>query len=151
MEKLNSSRLLYYRMFGKNITIKDEQYLTPVENGKWLRERIGRVEQFINDQGPAPIEDEIKLEILNGSGNPGQAQSLRNYFLEYGFNVVHFGNAMRSDYENTIVIDRVGRPSRAKRIADIINCKKIFTRIDKTLLVDVTIIIGKDFEGNYVR
>jgi len=151
MKKLNSSRVSFYKMYGKDVTIKGEQFITPVENGKWLRERIETVKKFLNDEGPAPIGDEIKMEILNGSENPGQAQSLRNYFLEYGFNVVHYGNALRNDYEHTIVIDRIGRPSLAKRIADIINCREVYTRIDKTLLVDVTIIIGNDFEGKYVR
>jgi LCP family protein required for cell wall assembly len=151
LRDLNSSRLLFYRMFGKNTVIKDEKFITPVENGKWLQERIEAVKKFLNDDGPVPIGDEVNIEILNGSGNPGQAQSLRNYFLEYGFNVVHYGNALRNDYEKTIVIDRVGRPSLAKRIADIVNCREVYTRIDKTLLVDITIIIGNDFEGKYVR
>jgi LCP family protein required for cell wall assembly len=151
MKHLNSSRLLFYRMHGKSITVKDEQYLAPVENGTWLRERIEMVKSFIADEGPAPLSDEIKMEILNGSSNPGQAQSLRNFFVEYGFNVVHFGNAMRDDYTRTMVIDRIGSPSLAKRIADIINCREVYTRIDKTLLVDVTIVIGNDFEGATVR
>ncbi len=151
MQKLGSSRLLFYKMYGKNVTVEDEDYVTPVENGRWLRERIETVRNFISDDGPAPIGDEIKIEILNGSGNPGQAQSLRNYFLEYGFNVVHFGNALRNDYEQTLVIDRIGRPSLARRIADILNCREVYTRIDKTLLVDVTVILGNDFEGKYVR
>ncbi len=151
MQKVNSSRLLLYRMFGKNIVIKNEKYITPVENGKWLHGRIETVKKFINDEGPAPIGDEVNIEILNGSGNPGQAQSLRNFFLEYEFNVVHYGNALRNDYQKTMVIDRIGRPSLAKRIADIINCREVYTRIDKTLLVDITIIIGNDFEGKYVR
>ncbi len=151
MSALNSSRLLFYKMHGKNITVKEQQYITPIENGEWLRDRIETVKKFISDEGPAPFGDEIKMEILNGSGNPGQAQSLRNYFIEYGINVVHYGNAMRNDYERTMVIDRMGRPSLAKRIADIINCKEVYTRIDKTLLVDVTVIIGNDFEGKTVR
>ena len=151
MKELNSSRLLFYKMHGQTITVKEETYLTPVESGSWLRERIEAVKKFISDEGPAPLGDEIKIEILNGSSNPGQAQSLRNYFVEYGFNVVHFGNAMRDDYERTMVVDRLGRPSLAKRIADIINCKEVYTRIDETLLVDVTVIIGNDFEGKTVR
>ncbi len=151
MSALNSSRLLFYKMHGKNITVKDQQYITPVENGIWLRDRIETVKKFISDEGPAPFGDEIKMEILNGSGNPGQAQNLRNYFIEYGFNVVHYGNALRNDYERTMVVDRIGRPRLAKRIADIINCKEVYTRVDDTLLVDVTIIIGNDFEGKTVR
>jgi anionic cell wall polymer biosynthesis LytR-Cps2A-Psr (LCP) family protein len=151
MSKVNSSKLSFYRMQARTVSIDNENFLVPVEGGKWLKEGIEDVRKFINDEGPAPIGDEIKIEILNGSMNPGQAQSLRNYFLEYGFNVVHYGNAMRNDYEKTIVIDRIGRPSLARRIADIINCKEVYTRIDKTLLVDVTIIIGNDFEGKYVR
>jgi LCP family protein required for cell wall assembly len=151
MNKVNSSRILFLRMFGKNTVIQDTMYITPIENGRWLTDRIANLKKFISDEGPAPIDDEISIEILNGSGNPGQAQGLRNSFLEYGFNVVHFGNALRNDYENTIVIDRVGNPALAKKVADIINCKEVYTRVDKTLLVDVTIIIGNDFEGKYVR
>jgi LCP family protein required for cell wall assembly len=151
MKGLNSSRLLFYRMHGQSITVKDEAYITPVANGTWLRERIDMVKKFISDEGPAPLGDEIKIEILNGSSNPGQAQSLRNFFVEYGFNVVHFGNAMRDDYERTMVIDRIGRPSLAKRIADIINCREVYTNVDESLLVDVSIIIGNDFEGKTVR
>lgn len=151
MSKINSSKLSFYRMQARTVSVDNENFLVPVEGGKWLKEKIEDVRKFISDEGPAPIGDEIKIEILNGSMNPGQAQSLRNYFLEYGFNVVHYGNAMRNDYEKTIVIDRIGRPSLARRIADIINCKEVYTRIDKTLLVDVTIIIGNDFEGKYVR
>lgn len=149
--EMNSSNILFYRMYGKDVTIKDQRFITPVENGAWLRKRIETVKKFLNDEGPAPIGDEIKIEILNGSNNPGQAQSLRNSFLEYGFNVIHYGNALRSDYEKTIVIDRIGRPSLAKRIADIINCNEVYTRIDKNLMVDVTIVLGNDFEGKYVR
>jgi len=151
MPKLNSSRILFYRMLGKNTVINDEVFLTPIDNGEWLRDRIEKLKKFLSDEGPAPIGDEINIEILNGSGNPGQAQSLRNYLLQYGFNVVHYGNALRNDYETTTVIDRIGVPSLAKRVADIINCKEVYTKIDKTLLVDVTIIIGNDFEGRSVR
>ncbi|HUT65331.1 MAG TPA: LCP family protein [Spirochaetota bacterium] len=151
MRGVSSSKVLFYLMFGKNTTIKDESFISPIENGRWLRERIENMKKFISDEGPAPIGNEINIEILNGSTNPGQAQSLRNYFVEYGFNIVHHGNAPRNDYEKTLVVDRIGRPSLAKRIADIINCQEVHTRIDKTLMVDVTIIIGNDFEGRYVR
>ena len=151
MRNLTPSKILTYRMFGKAIIINEEKYITPVENGRWLRERIREVKNFLKNEGPVPIGDRIKIEVLNGSENPGQAQSLRNYLIKYGFDVVHFGNAMRSDYKKTIVIDRIGRPSLAKRIAEIINCQEVYSRIDKSLMVDVTIIIGADFEGTSVR
>ena len=151
MSGVGASKVMFYTMFGKNTVIKDESFITPIENGSWLRDRIENLKKFIGDEGPAPVGDEINIEILNGSTNPGQAQSLRNYFVEYGFNIVHYGNAPRNDYEKTLVVDRIGRPSLARRIADIINCQEVHTRIDKTLLVDVTIIIGNDFEGRYVR
>ena len=151
MKKVSASKIQFYRMYGKNTTIKEEQFITPIENGSWIKSRIENLKKFINDEGPAPMGDEIHIEILNGSTNPGQAQSLRNYFVEYGFNIVHYGNAPASDYEKTLVIDRIGRPSLAGRIADIINCQEVHTKIDDTLMVDVTIIIGNDFEGRYVR
>ncbi|MBN2325185.1 MAG: LCP family protein [Spirochaetes bacterium] len=151
MGNVSASKIQFYRMLGKNTMIKEELYITPIENGSWLKSRIENLKKFINDEGPAPMGDEIYIEILNGSTNPGQAQNLRNYFVEYGFNIVHYGNAPRSDYAKTLVIDRIGRPALAKRIADIINCQEVHTKTDNTLMVDVTIIIGNDFEGRYVR
>ena len=151
LKKMNGSQLLFYRMLGRNVVVGGEVYISPVENGEWLRERIGEVKKYLADQGPIPISDRINIEILNGSSNPGQALSLRNYLLEYGLNIVHFGNALKNDFEKTQVIDRVGQPALARRVADVINCDEVSTKVDATLMVDVSIIIGNDFEGQYVR
>jgi LCP family protein required for cell wall assembly len=148
---VNATQLLFFKTFGKNVTVNEEVYMTPVENGKWLKGRIEEVKKYLKDEGPVPIKDEINIEILNGSNNPGQALSLRNYLLEYGLNIVHYGNALRSDYEKSQVIDRTGEPALARKVADIINCTEITTKVDKTLMVDVSIIIGNDFEGQFVR
>jgi hypothetical protein len=148
---VRASQLLFFKTFGKNVTIDKEVYMTPVENGKWLKERIEEVKKYLKDEGPLPIKDDIDIEILNGSNNPGQALSLRNYLLEYGLNIVHYGNALRSDFEKTQVIDRTGSPALARKVADIINCTEVTTKVDKTLMVDVSVIIGNDFEGQFVR
>jgi LCP family protein required for cell wall assembly len=148
---VHAAQLLFFKTFGKNVTVNEEVFMTPVENGRWLKERIEEVKKYLKDEGPVPIKDEIDIEILNGSNNPGQALSLRNYLLEYGLNIVHYGNALRSDFEKTQVIDRTGAPALARKVADIINCTEVTTKVDKTLMVDVSIIIGNDFEGQFVR
>jgi LCP family protein required for cell wall assembly len=148
---VRASQILFFKTFGKSVAVDKELYMTPVENGKWLRERIEEVKKYLKDEGPAPVKDQIDIEILNGSNNPGQALSLRNYLLEYGLNILHYGNALRSDFEKTQVIDRTGAPALARKVADIINCTEVTTKVDKTLMVDVSIIIGNDFEGQFVR
>jgi polyisoprenyl-teichoic acid--peptidoglycan teichoic acid transferase len=53
--------------------------------------------------------------------------------------------------EETMVIDRVGNELFAERAADIIGATQIRGDRSDGSVVDVTIILGKDFDGRYVR
>ena len=80
---VRASQLMYFKTHGKNLSMNEEVYMTPVDNGRWLRERIDEVKKYLSDRGPAPVKDQIDIEILNGSSNPGQALSLRNFPVSY--------------------------------------------------------------------
>jgi hypothetical protein len=67
--------------------------------------------------------------------------------------VVSFGNAESSDVEETAILDRVGDPEIAGRVAEIIGANRIRTKIEEGVeySVDATIVLGKDFDGTIVR
>jgi hypothetical protein len=52
---------------------------------------------------------------------------------------------------STLVIDRQGNEVFAQRTADIIGAHLIETDMSQQAAVDVTVILGKDFDGTYVR
>ena len=75
-----------------------------------------------------------------------------------GYDVLSAANADTNDYEKTVIIDHIGNAEIAKNIGDFIRCTNIKTAEIKEedvseadTLVDFTIVLGKDFDGRYVR
>ena len=70
-------------------------------------------------------------------------------------------NADSNDYEKTVIIDHIGNKEVAGVVGDFIHCTNIVEEevnlsqnqmeSDNTADVDFTIILGKDFDGRYVR
>jgi hypothetical protein len=62
-------------------------------------------------------------------------------------------NADNDQYVNTVVLDRKGNMDNAKKVADIIHATRIYSKPDPQMdqAVDVTVILGKDFDGRYVK
>ncbi len=52
-----------------------------------------------------------------------------------------------------MVLDRKGKLDDAKKVADIIHCTRIYSKPDPQMdqAVDVTVILGKDFDGRFVK
>jgi len=92
--------------------------------------------------GPRP-DAPIRIEVLNGSGEPGAAAKLASYLREGGFNVVSVGSADRYDYLRTLVVARTedDRSSRAvlRYLGDVSRVKQR-ARSE----ADVTVVVGKD-------
>jgi LCP family protein required for cell wall assembly len=86
----------------------------------------------------------VTVQVLNGSGVPGLAARVRTRLIYFGFNVVEFGNADRDDYEKTMVLDRSGNAEAARRIYEILKIGGQYPKIDRRLLVDVTVVAGRD-------
>jgi LCP family protein required for cell wall assembly len=87
------------------------------------------------------------VEVQNGSLINGAATDLSNYLKGKGVNVTVVGNADRSDYASTIVIDYTGKPYTAKWLADTlhISSSSILSSNNPDSPVDVRVVIGADF------
>lgn len=89
----------------------------------------------------------ILVQLLNGSGAPNIAAKLREQLSAYpDVDIVEMGNADRRDYETTRIIDRGGHLRSAERIHDLIGAGVLSQEINPKALLDVTVIIGKDYK-----
>jgi anionic cell wall polymer biosynthesis LytR-Cps2A-Psr (LCP) family protein len=128
-----------------------QELLFPHFDGRWLRQTVSQVVDTLAQEGEvAQSPATISVEILNGTTVTGLARRTRRLYERYGFDVVSFDNADRNDYENTLVIDRQGNMTAAQRAAEIIRASRVESE-PKDSPIDVTIILGRDFDGTYVR
>jgi polyisoprenyl-teichoic acid--peptidoglycan teichoic acid transferase len=137
---------------GAGVSDETEQLLFPHQEGRWLAESVRQVVE--NLQSQEALRDEnlvIRLEILNGTGNTGLARRTAELYRSYGFDVVTVGNAASEEVAETIVVDRVGNEIFTNRTAEIIRASLVDLQLESQAGVDVTIILGEDFDGRYVR
>lgn len=89
----------------------------------------------------------IQLDVQNGAGEARLAQRLTEYLRANGFDVVEMGNYKSSSIAQTMVIDRIGNVEAARSVAVSLGIaeERVIQQIDKTLFLDVTVVIGKDF------
>ncbi len=103
-------------------------------------------------QGPADISyadqrRRIRVEVLNGAGDVGAAARVTDALREAGFDVKTYGNAGRYDHEQTLVLDRSGRPGAAGAVAAALGGAEVEERLDSELYLDATVILGKDWRS----
>ena len=100
-----------------------------------------------NNNQTDSLKANIQVEVLNGCGVNGIADKLTVYLREKGFDVVNIGNYRSFEIEKSILIGRTENMFNAKIIADSIGLKysNVIQQINKDYLLDVTIILGKDY------
>lgn len=89
----------------------------------------------------------IQVEVLNGCGKSGIAEKFTSYLRNRNFDVVQMGNYISFDIDKTMVIDRTGNKANAEKVAEAIGVdkKNVIQQLNKEYFLDVSIIIGKDF------
>jgi hypothetical protein len=86
----------------------------------------------------------LRVELLNGSGRSGLAGELASYLRDGGFDVLLVSNADRSDYRNTLVVNRSEAPEPGKIVADYLGTRHVIQQIRAQEMIDVTVIVGRD-------
>jgi hypothetical protein len=87
----------------------------------------------------------LTVEVLNGSGTEGLAARAAIALRELGQDVVATGNAARTDYPSTVVVDRRGRPWLARRLAERIGPAMVVLQQQTPVpAADVTLLLGRD-------
>ena len=119
------------------------------EGGELYRVRSDELARMVSSLFPTSARrgaaERPRVQVLNGTGALGVADAVRDK-LGPGFDVRLTGNASRFDYERTEVVfyDR-GRQATAERVRQALGVGTLVLSRTPLDVVDVTIIVGKDF------
>ena len=150
--KLNSESVLYRRLHGVSRLQNKEYIFFPNDQGEQLRQTMGIAMEYLRENNQLRPEDLIvTLEILNGTDIPFRARDTAKIYRKYGYEVLREDNAPQKPVANTVIIDHKGNEKVAKEVAAIIKCKCIETAPKEKPSVDISVIIGLDFDGQYCK
>ena len=153
-EDLDTDRLVLQKVLGKNREVDGKNLLFPYYDEKLMREMTRQIVDTLANMDVYSDEDiVISVEIQNGTDIAGLASRTAQLYRSYGYKISAFKNADRNDYESTVVLDRRGNPGAAKKVASLIRCNTVHQLQEEIAddTVDVVIILGKDFDGRYVK
>lgn len=104
------------------------------------------VREIVGDEAPAT--DPIRVQILNGNGEPGIGQVVADRLVGHGFRVILSGNARRLNYKTTKIITYDASPEGqglARRAQELLEVGEVQVSVQEQGIVDLTIVVGKDF------
>ena len=110
-----------------------------------LGDQSGGVTVNANTPPVPSINSGRRVEVLNGSGRAGLARQATDQLRAAGFDVVYFGTAPRPE-SSSIALDRVGKVEIAQAVANALGIAHTETRRDSTRLVEVSVILGSDWQ-----
>ena len=90
-------------------------------------------------------DDELKIELINGSGNTSKLEEAKTKLEEAGFTVKKTGKT--STISKTVITNKKNATDeQLKNIKQALSTGSISTNKQASSQVDVTIVIGEDFE-----
>jgi LCP family protein required for cell wall assembly len=140
--------------------VLDNQYGTETyaDNGAWIllpdraRVRTALATFFAPPTNPelvaAANPDWVRIEVLNGTGEPGVAAATRDLLVSQGWQVVSIGDADRSDYGRTIIINYGVPDDLVQKVGTDLELEPSLSSLhglNASAPVDVRIVVGRDF------
>lgn len=90
----------------------------------------------------------VRVQVLNATPTHGLARKATDVLRDRGFDVVETGNAPRgASPDSSVVLDRVGRLDVARQVADALGIHRVEARRDANLILDVTVVLGRDWQA----
>ncbi|MEJ5308056.1 MAG: LytR C-terminal domain-containing protein [candidate division WOR-3 bacterium] len=90
----------------------------------------------------------IKVEILNTTDKKDIGYKFAEILKKKNYEVFSVEMLETENLDNTCIVDRKTKNMKyAKNVARVFKCNNIFSIVDSTFNIDVTIIIGKDYEN----
>jgi hypothetical protein len=96
-------------------------------------------------------ETPFQIEVLNGTREPGIAMEVAKALRLKRVDVLIVDNAERSDFKESVLVDRKGNPRLARRLARMLGCRTVVEQISPTPLVDASYIVGYDRVGKRLK
>lgn len=100
---------------------------------------------------PALEGERVRVEVLNGGGRNGMAAAATDTLRDRGFDVVFFDTYAEDgapvyDRDSTVVLSRSGDAAWAAAVVEALGVGEVRIEPDETLYLDVTVILGSDWE-----
>ncbi|GHV82317.1 LytR family transcriptional regulator [Spirochaetia bacterium] len=167
LASIDTERITIQPIRGNIREVSGQNLLFPYYDGSLIKEIVRQSQSSLTRQVEgAHTERVFTVEVLNGTGTPGLARRTAELLRGFGYDVISIDNADRTDYEDTVIIDRAGFEDVVKTFAEIIRCDTIRSEapmrdgLEAELGInfqnleyksDFTLIIGRDFNGRYVN
>ncbi|UCG52436.1 MAG: LytR C-terminal domain-containing protein [Candidatus Latescibacterota bacterium] len=90
------------------------------------------------------LPEDIRIEVLNGTGEKGLARKAALALIKNGIDVLHVGNAERFDFGESVLIARKKSPE-LETLRDKLGCDRYIEQLRDETMVDATLIIGADY------
>ncbi|GMO59525.1 MAG: LCP family protein [Termitinemataceae bacterium] len=164
---IDTDRIAITGVGGNYRNVSGNNLLIPYNNGSLIKEIVNHTLASLTRKTSAGEGYRIfTVEVLNGTGTSGLASRTAELIGGFGYDVMGIGNADRTDYEKTEIIDRTGTKENAEKFGEIIRCKNItdespqkeegentalLSLSDYELKADFTLIVGRDFNGRYCQ
>jgi len=154
MGRFDSERMVLQRVLGTTRSVDGRDLLFPHQEGELFKQAVKQtIAANASNEFIPPDSLSVTVEVLNGTKTAGLANRARDLFQSYDLEVMAPNNADNDQYLNTVVLDRKGNMDNGRKVAEILHCARIFSKPDPQMdqAVDVTVILGKDFDGRYVK
>lgn len=156
---VDSESILRQSITGSLRRVDDQLLLFPDNNGEFIKEAVRQTVSILNSAADSMTSRMYVIEIQNGTTVQGLARNTSILFQNANYDVLSPVNADRNDYEETVIIDHIGNETVAKLVGEFIHCTNIREPeigeerggSSSEANVDFTIILGRDFDGRYVR
>ena len=156
---VDSEHLVPQTITGSKRVVDGKTLLFPYYDGQLIKDVFKQVSNSLISLDNANVNRTYVLEIQNGTTVQGLARNTMALLQSAGYDILSTTNADSNDYEKTLIINHIGNAEVAKQLGDFIRCSNI---VEERLIgdsdsdaavssVDFTIILGKDFDGRYVK
>ena len=155
---IDSDRIMPRTIQGNENEVQGEALLFPLYDARFIKDVFKQTTTALISASGIATSRVYFIEIQNGTTQNGLAKNTGILLQSAGYEVLSMINADSNEYEKTVIIDHIGNELEAQSLASFINCSNIITEeikdddeLEADSLVDFTIILGKDFDGRYVR
>lgn len=140
-----ASKELIQSMFYEDEQNEDENTTSNNTTSNSIASNTTSKNSTVNNTTSSTSSKKITVELLNGSGDKGKATEAKRLLEDAGYKVKKTGNT--STIAKTVITNKKSiTDENLKSIKDVLGVGNISTNKSSTSLVDVSIIIGKDFE-----
>lgn len=159
ISEMDAETIIRQTITGGIRVVDAKRLLFPLNNGDFIKEAVKQSTNMLISTSGTYASRVYVLEIKNGTTVQGLAHNTSILFQNASYDVLSAVNADSNDYEKTVIIDHIGNKEIAGMVGEFIHCTNIVEEEvdlsdpenDTAADVDFTIILGKDFDGRYVR